>query len=86
MGYYSYPRNYSGELVMDRFDLEQQIMKCWNVTDDINTLYEGVMDSSPELTTDEIANALLGMHQLYELKFNKLFATFEQLVQERKIT
>lgn len=71
---------------MDRFDLEQQIMKCWNVTDDINTLYEGVMDSSPELTTDEIANALLGMHQLYELKFNKLFATFEQLVQERKIT
>lgn len=71
---------------MDRFDLEQQIMKCWNVTDDINTLYEGVMDSSPEMTTDEIANALLGMHQIYELKFNKLFATFEQLIKERKIT
>lgn len=71
---------------MDRFDLEQQIMKCWNVTDDIDTLYEGVMDSNPEMTTDQIANALLGMHQLYELKFNKLFATFEKLVEERKIT
>lgn len=71
---------------MDRFDLEQQIMKCWNVTDDINTLYEGVMDSYPEMTTDQIANALLGMHQLYELKFNKLFSTFEQLIKEGKIT
>jgi hypothetical protein len=70
---------------MDRFDLEQNIMKCWNVTDDINLLYENVMDSNPELTTDQIANALLGMHQLYEMKFEKLFRNFEQLVKEGKI-
>jgi len=70
---------------MDRFDLEQNIMKCWNVTDDIYLLYENVMDGVPEMTTDQIANALLGMHQLYEMKFEKLFRNFEQLVKEGKI-
>lgn len=70
----------------DRFDLEQNIMKCWNVTDDIYVLYEGVMDSNPEMTTDQIANALLGLHQMYELKFNKLWNNFEQLIKDKKLT
>ena len=64
----------------DRFDLEQQIMACWNVTSDIDTLCEGVLES--DMTTDQIANILLGMKQLYELKFDKLFNTSEQLMQE----
>jgi len=62
----------------DRFDLEQQIMACWNVTSDIDTLCEGVIES--DMTTDQIANILLGMKQLYELKFDKLFRTFEELI------
>lgn len=64
----------------DRFDLEQQIMACWNVTSDIDTLCEGVLES--DMTTDQIANILLGMKQLYELKFDKLFNTFQQLIQD----
>jgi hypothetical protein len=70
---------------MDRFDLEQNIMKCWNVTDDIYLLYENVMDRSPEMTSDEIANTLLGMHQMYEMKFHKLWDTFETLIHEKKL-
>ena len=68
----------------DRFDLEQNIMKCWNVTEDIDLLYRSVMEK--ELTTDEIANFLLGMKTMYDLKFDELFANFEQMVGERKIT
>ena len=64
----------------DRFDLEQQIMACWNVTSDIDTLCEGVLES--DMTTDQIANILLGMKQLYELKFDKMFGTFEELIQD----
>ena len=64
----------------DRFDLEQQIMACWNVTSDIDTLCEGVIES--DMTTDQIANILLGMKQFYELKFDKLFRTFEELIRE----
>ena len=66
--------------MIDRFDLEQQIMACWNVTSDIETLFEGVVES--DMTTDQIANILLGMKQLYELKFDKLFNTFEQLMKD----
>lgn len=69
----------------DRFDLEQNIMRCWNVTEDIDLLYENVMENS-DMTTDDIANALLGMKQLYEMKFEKLWANFEQLIKDKKLT
>ena len=70
-------------MMSDRFDLEQQIMACWNVTSDIDTLCESVCES--DMTTDQIANILLGMKQLYELKFDKMFRTFEQLIQDGSI-
>lgn len=68
----------------DRFDLEQQILKCWNVTEDIDLLYKNVMEK--DLTTDDIANFLLGMKTIYEAKFDELFDTFETLIGEKKIT
>lgn len=70
--------------MVDRFDLEQDIMKCWNVTEDIDLLYRNVMDR--DLTKDDIANALLGMKTLYEMKFEEMFSHFETLVREKKIT
>lgn len=60
-----------------RTDFEQQIMTCWNVTDDLKVLYENVSDRPTPLTEDELANILLGMEQLYQLKFEKLFEMFE---------
>lgn len=68
----------------DRFDLEQDIMKCWNVTEDIDLLYRNVMDG-PEMKTDDIANALLGIKTLYDMKFNEMFNHFTTLVHEKKI-
>ena len=65
-----------------QFDLEQQIMECWRVCDDINILYEYVMDKG--LSTDAIANALLGMKTLYELKFDRCFSTFETFLSEKR--
>lgn len=69
----------------NRFDFEQQLLECWNVTKDIKTVFEGVCDSSPALTEDQIANALLGLETLYELKFNKLWSMFEHGVRDKKI-
>ena len=68
----------------DRFDLEQNIMKCWNVTDDIDMVYKNVMDR--DMSKDDIANALLGLQTLYNMKFEELFSNFETLVREGKIT
>jgi hypothetical protein len=34
------------------------------------------------MSHDQIANALIGMRELYELRFDKLFRQFEQMVRE----
>jgi len=68
----------------DRFDFEQQIMACWNVTSDIRTVTEYLLDAPLEGDReDKIANMLMGMEALYQVKFDKLFRQFEQLVREQ---
>lgn len=71
----------------DRFDFEQQIMACWNVTSDIKTVTEYLLDAPLEAgREDKIANMLLGIEALYEAKFDKLFRQFETLVHEHSRT
>ena len=71
----------------DRFDFEQQIQRCWMITDDIGEIAESVLEHN--LTGDQVANALVGLQQLYELKFNKLWDLFEHpimdIVRENKM-
>ena len=65
-----------------RFDLEQDIMNCWQVVDDIKAVYhcERLYDDE-----NEMQNVLLGLFTLYQIKFDKLFGTFEEMVEDRKI-
>jgi hypothetical protein len=70
-------------MIMNRFDLEQQIMNCWQIVEDVKLLNEYVLEEG--LTKDQISNALLGMEEIYQMKFDKLFRTFESLVHDRKI-
>ena len=66
----------------DRFDLEQLILKNWEITTEIKHLRE-LMESNP--TQDQIENYLLGLETIYEVKFNKLWDCFEELCQHQKI-
>ena len=75
---------------LDRFDLEQQIMSCWNVVDDIDAIYKYVGDHEDFIGmdpahSDKISNLLLGISSLYNLKFQTMFSTFESLISEKKI-
>lgn len=67
----------------DRFDFEQQIMKCWNVCEDIDAIYR--MSDIRAMSEDELANALLGLKTMYNLKFEVLFDMFESMIKEGKI-
>jgi hypothetical protein len=72
----------------DRFDLEQQIMNCWNIIEDIKLLDKNVLEGKiggGEMSKDEISNYLLGLESVYELKFEQMFDTFSTLVKQRKI-
>ena len=68
---------------IDRFTLEDQIMQCWGVTDDIEMIYhtEALYENQ-----DRMQNVLLGMQELYRMRFERLFDTFEKMVHEGKIT
>lgn len=68
---------------IDRFDLEQQIMQCWTITEDLEAIIRQYDYTSP--SEDEMMNVLIGLQTLYNLKFNRLFNTFETLIQEKKI-
>lgn len=65
----------------DRFDLEQNIMQCWNVTDDIQ-LY---LDMFDEMDEDQRMNYLIGLKQMYQMKFERLWNGFETVVRTRQI-
>jgi len=61
----------------DRFDLEQAIMNCWGIVEDMKVLTEGVLEQ--DMSTDDIANITMGLEGLYQLKFEKLWNIFESL-------
>jgi hypothetical protein len=61
------------------FDLEQQILDCWTITSQLDTLLEGVLEH--EITRDQIANVIMGLKDLYDIKFDKAFRTFENVHQ-----
>lgn len=67
-----------------QFDLEQAIMSCWNITTDLHTLLEEIIEG--DLTNDQISNVILGLETLYEIKFNKAFRIFEEYIKESKNT
>jgi hypothetical protein len=65
---------------MVQFDLEQAIIRLWGTDEDIGLLYENVMEKNP--STDDIANALLGLKSLMQLRGEKCFELFEAFNRE----
>lgn len=56
----------------DRFDLEQQIMTCWSMVDDLRAF------ANSGASTDE----LQALAKVYDRKFNILFETFSTMISE----
>jgi hypothetical protein len=61
-------------------ELEVKIMDCWSVCNDLETVFQQVGDGEREPTTDELMNALMGMQQLYQWKFEQLFSKYEDVI------
>jgi hypothetical protein len=63
-----------------QFDLEQQIMNCWGVVDDIQGLLK--LEDLRSMTEDEHQNYLLGLATIYQVKFELLQNLFERFMAE----
>lgn len=59
----------------DRFNLEQQILDCWKITDEIPLLEEQGANVAD----------MTSLACVYEFKFKKLWETFEILIAEKKL-
>lgn len=68
-----------------RFDLEQAIMSQWMIADDIKTLYEYFYERHESMTVDDLANALLGLHQMAHMRGDLAFEVFEQMIKDGQI-
>jgi hypothetical protein len=68
---YEQERAKKTEKPVDRFDLEEQIMDCWSIIDDL------------KLISDSEENKAI--ITLYQLKFERLWETFETLIEDGNI-
>jgi len=61
---------------VDRHDLEDAIMKAWRTTEDIKAFYT----SAERMDEDQVINALIGLEIFAEMRFNELWNTYEQCI------
>ena len=61
---------------VDRFDLEQQIMQCWSMVDDVKLFAE---QGAP-------SNEFAALATVYDRKFTTLFDTFELMLRSGQFT
>ena len=66
------------------YDLEPMIMDCRHVCDDLQVVFRQIGDGEREPTHDEMMNALMGMQQLYQWKFEQLFFRYEEVLRDRQ--
>jgi len=58
----------------DRFDLEQAILNCWGVSDDLRMAAE----------VEGNVSLLLAIAELYDARFEVLFKILTTMIEERK--
>ena len=65
------------------FDLEDDLTNCWHIIKDIKLLNESIQNKDIEdHTIDDIANNLLGLETILNLRFEKAWETFEKVCEE----
>jgi len=67
----------------DRFNLEAEIMNVWNTKDDLESITSRMMDDPDPMSEDDIANVLIGLSELHDIRCKKLFNVFESMVKDK---
>mgnify|MGYP006073251123 CR=1 FL=1 len=67
------------------YDLEVNIMDCWSVCNDLETVFKQIGDGERVPTEDELMNALMGIQQVYQWKFEQLFYNYEMVLKSQRL-
>ena len=71
---------------MNRFELEDAMSDLNQIGQDIETIIYAIGDSPIKHTEDELLNMLIGIKQLHDTRYQKMWNTFEQLIQNGTIS
>ena len=71
---------------MNRFDLEDAMSQLYGVGDDIDIVLHSYMDAKIRPTEDQMANMLIGIKELHNARYQKMWQIFEELIQNNTIT
>ena len=71
---------------MNRFELEDAMSNLSLVGEDIDTFIYAIGDCPIKHTEDQLLNMLIGMKQLHDTRYQKMWDTFEQLIQNGTIS
>lgn len=63
------------------YDLEQAILSVWQSVYDLKIVANAIYDD--EMTDDQGYGSLIGISDLMDLKFNKLFSLYEKVINEQ---
>ena len=70
---------------MDRFNMEESIMSCWQTKEDMLLISERLLEDN-ELSKDSLANAIVGLGEIHEMRCRKLFEIFEEMIHSGRIS
>lgn len=71
---------------MNRFELEDAMSDLHQIGEDIETIIYAIGDSPIKHTEDQLLNMLIGMKQLHNTRYQKMWDIFEQLIKNGTIT
>lgn len=64
-----------------RFDMEQDILKLWEIGEDMKSLTQMYMDGREPMTTDELWAKLEAIQHIHDLRMNRLWDTYLQVLE-----
>jgi hypothetical protein len=71
---------------MNRFDLEEAMGEIAQTPNDIETIIYAIGDCPIKHTEDELLNMLIGIKQLHETRYQKMWDIFEELIKNGTIS
>ena len=75
----------AGRNTHDRFDLEEAMSNLYQIGEDIETIMYAIGDSPIKHSEDQILNMLIGMKQMHETRYQKMWNIFENLIANKTI-
>lgn len=64
-----------------RFDMEEDIMKLWEIGEDMKSLTQMYIDGREHMSTDELWSKLDAIRQIHDLRMNRLWDTYLQVLE-----